>query len=120
MAEFVIVMPLLAVIFGIGVDFGRAFTAYIAVNSAAREGAAYGMLSTANSNDTGTISSVVSQEAGTLFGSTISGSSTTGTDSTGNRFVSVTATYTFNPLMNIPPIPGSITMTQTVRMRVIN
>lgn len=120
MTEFIIVMPALALIFAVGVDFGRAFTAYIAVNSAAREGAAYGMLSAENAANAGAIQSVVSQEAGDLFGSSVSGSVVTGTDSTGNMYVSVTASYSFQPFMNIPPMPSPIDMSHTVRMRVIN
>jgi hypothetical protein len=46
-------------------------------------------------------------------------SSSTGTDANSNPYVAVTVTYTFTTLVNYPGITHSITLSRTVRMRVI-
>lgn len=120
LVEFAVVLPVLTLIFAAAVDFGRAFTAYIAISSAAREGAAFGMLTTANSNNGAGISSAATGESGAIWGTTPTVISSVGTDSTGNRYVQVTVSYVFDPIMAVAPIGGNRTMTRTVRMRVIN
>ncbi len=120
LVEFAVVLPVLTLIFASAVDFGRAFTAYIAVSSAAREGAAFGMLTTANSNNAGGISAAATGESGAIWGTMPTATSSVGTDSAGNRYVQVTVSYVFDPIMSIAPIGGNRTLTRTVRMRVIN
>ena len=48
MVEFAIIAPLMLLLLLIAVDFGRLFFTYIAVNNAAREGAAFGSLAPAD------------------------------------------------------------------------
>jgi Flp pilus assembly protein TadG len=120
LVEFALVLPILVLILAISADFGRAFSAYIAVGGAAREGAAFGMMSTANSaNQTG-IRNAALADAPTIWGVAPSVTSSTGTDANNYQFVQVRVTYTFSPIMRIPPIPNSINMSRTVRMRVLN
>src|SRR5690606_38215523 len=52
LVELALIVPILVLMLAIAADFGRALTAYITVSSAAREGAAYGMLSEENAHDT--------------------------------------------------------------------
>lgn len=120
LVEFAFVLPVLVLIFASAVDFGRALTAYIAISSAAREGAAFGMLNTANSNNSAGMAAAATGESGAIWGTMPTVSSAVGTDSTGNRYVQVTVSYVFDPLLSIPPIGNNRTLTHTVRMRVIN
>lgn len=121
LVEFAVMLPLLVLILALAADFGRAFTAYITISSAAREGAAYGMLSTANSTNTAGIQAAALADAPTIWGTapTVSAPAPS-TDSQGYKKVSVTVNYTFKTLIPIPPIKKSYAMTRTVSMRVIN
>lgn len=119
LVEFAIVTPVLILMLAIAADFGRAFTAYITIGSAAREGASYGMQSTVNSTDTGGISAAALADASTIFGSSPSVSSTTGTDAYSYKYVQVTVSYSFSPILQIPPIPSTVRMQRVVRMRVL-
>jgi Flp pilus assembly protein TadG len=120
LVEFALITPVLVGILMIAADFGRAFTAYIEISGAAREGASYGSISTANSTNTGSISSAALADAPTIWGVAPTVSSTTGTDSYGYSYVQVTVNYTFTPLTTVWPMPSSVAMTRVVRMRVIN
>jgi Flp pilus assembly protein TadG len=120
LVEFALVVPILVLILALSADFGRAFSAYIAVGGAAREGAAFGMLSSTNATNTTGIRNAALADAPTIWGVAPTVASMTGTDAHGYTFVQVTVTYTFSPIIRIPPIPNSMTMNRTVRMRVIS
>lgn len=121
LVEFAVMLPLLVLILALAADFGRAFTAYIAISSAAREGAAYGMLSTSNSTNAAGIRAAALADAPSIWGTapTVSAPAPT-TDSQGYKKVTVTVNYTFSTVIPIPPIPSSVSMSRTVSMRVIN
>lgn len=118
--EFAVLTPVLLMFLLLAADFGRAFTAYIAISGAAREGASYGSDSLVQATSTGAISAAALADAPTIWGTAPTVSSTTGTDAYGYTYVQVTVNYTFTPLTALPPIPSSVAMTRTVRMRVIN
>lgn len=120
LVELALIVPLLVLMLAIAADFGRAFTAYIAVSSAAREGAAFGMMSPANAANTNAIRAAALADSPAIWGVAPTVASGTGTDGDGYAFVNVTVSYTFTPIIRVPPIPNSIDMTRTVRMRVIN
>lgn len=120
LVELALIVPILVLMLAVAADFGRAFTAYIAVSSAAREGAAFGMMSTANAANTGAIQSAALADAPTIWGVAPTVARTSGNDANGYAFVRVTVAYTFTPIIRIPPIPNSINMTRTVQMRIIN
>jgi Flp pilus assembly protein TadG len=120
LVEFALLTPVLVMILALAADFGRAFTAYIAISSAAREGASYGSDSSTQATSSSGISAAALADAPTIWGAAPSVSSTTGTDAYGYTYVQVTVNYTFSPLTQVPPIPASIAMTRVVRMRVIN
>lgn len=120
MVEFALLLPALVLLLALASDFGRAFTAYIAISGAAREGAAYGMQSRTASSDTAGIRDAALAETPEVWGTAPTVSSTTGTDGQGYRNVTVTVNYVFTPIMAVGPIGTSYTMTRTVTMRVIN
>lgn len=120
MVEMALLLPVLILILAAAADFGRAFTAYIAISGVAREGAAYGMLSKANAEDSDAIESAALADAPTIWGEAPSVSSTTATDSFGYQYVQVTVTYQFTPIMQVPGIPSVLNMNRIVRMRVIS
>jgi Flp pilus assembly protein TadG len=124
LVEFAVLLPVLVMILALAADFGRAFTAYIAISGAAREGAAYGMQSSDKAIDTAGIATAVQNDIGSdgnIWGTGVGVNSETGTEPSemgGYEYVEVTVTYTFSPIM---PMPGSIpTLTRTVKMRVLN
>lgn len=121
LVEFAILVPVLLLILAIAADFGRAFTAYIAIGSAAHEGATFGMQSLANANDSAKIRSAALADAPSIMGvAPTVPNAVVSKDAQGYNRVAVTVNYTFSPLMPIPPIPNSISLTRTVTMRVIN
>ena len=120
LVEFALITPLLILILAVAADFGRAFTAYITIGSAAREGAAYGSASLISSTNTSGISSAALGDAQTIWGVSPSVTSTTGTDQWGYRYVQVRVAYTFSSIMTVPGVPDPVNMQRTVRMRVVN
>jgi Flp pilus assembly protein TadG len=120
LVELALIVPMLVLMLAISGDFGRAFTAYIAVSSAAREGASFGMMSSSNSVNQPGIRNAALADAPTIWGVAPTVASSVSTDFQGYRQVSVTVSYTFTPILRIPPIPNSISMSRTVVMRVIN
>jgi hypothetical protein len=121
LVELALIVPLLVLMLAIAADFGRVFTAYITVSSAAREGASFGMMSTANATNHNGIRSAALADAPTIWGvAPVVTPSNPPNDFQGYPVVRVTVSYTFTPILRIPPIPNSIAMTRTVEMRVIN
>ncbi|HUG14819.1 MAG TPA: hypothetical protein VMM78_07330, partial [Thermomicrobiales bacterium] len=91
------------------------------VSSAAREGAAFGMMSAAKASKTSGIRDAALADAPTIWGTAPTvASGPCGSDPHGYQCVQVTVSYTFTPFLSIPPIPNSLNMTRTVQMRVIS
>lgn len=121
LVEFAVLLPLLVLILALAADFGRAFTAYIAISSAAREGAAYGMQSTIQANDAAGIEAAVLADAPNIWGTAPTVSvAPPSKDAQNYDKVSVTVNYTFSTILPIPPIPNTVALTRTVSMRVLN
>lgn len=119
--EFAILLPLMVLILALAADFGRAFTAYIAISSAAREGAAYAMMSTTNANDTPKVKAAALADASSIWGKAPTvNNPVISKDAQGYDRVSVTVTYNFDTIISIPPIPKSVALNRTVSMRIIN
>lgn len=125
LVEFALILPIALLILASAADFGRAFTAYIEIGSAARSGAAYGSQSITTAANTGGIQAAALADAPDIWGvrPTVPGA-VVGTDSYGYKYVEVTVSYTFRPVMAsiLAPAIGSrsVVMNRTVRMRVIN
>jgi hypothetical protein len=105
MVEFAILLPTLVMILAIAADFGRAFTAYIAISGANVEAVVDADIGSGGSiwgTDVGVTSSLVAD------------------DGQGYEQVVVTVDYTFSPIIPLPALPSSIDMERTVTMRVLN
>jgi Flp pilus assembly protein TadG len=120
LVEFALITPILVLFLALAADFGRAYTAYITIGSAAREGASYGSASLTQSTDTTGITAAALADAPSIWGTAPTVSSSTGTDTWTYKYVQVQVNYTFSPIIRVPPIPNSVSMSRTVRMRVIN
>lgn len=120
LVEFALITPVLMMLLMLAADFGRAFTAYIAISSAAREGASYGSESLVQATNASAVQAAALADAPSIWGTAPTVSTTTGVDTWGYTYVQVTVNYTFTPFTRVPPIPASVAMTRTVRMRVVN
>jgi Flp pilus assembly protein TadG len=126
LVEFALLGLLLVLMLAIGADFGRAFSAWIAMGNMARAGAQYGTivplvdpLSSGGISESQIRSRMVAAalaEQPTIFGSA---PSVTAEWVTGSSCQSrVTVRYDFQPILQVPPIPSSITLTRSARMRI--
>ena len=108
------------------VDLGRAFTAWIAMGNMARAGAQYGTivpLVDPSSSDGISVSEIEEDmraaalaEQPSIFGST---PTVTADWVSGNDCLArVTVTYDLEPILQIPPIPNSITLERKAQMRI--
>jgi Flp pilus assembly protein TadG len=116
--ELAILLPLLAFLFVIAVDFGRVFYYSLTIENCARNGALYGSDPFAPSQSTYTSISDAALADATNLQPQPTVTSTTGTDSSGNPYVECTVSWTFNALTNYPGVPSTTNLTRTVRMRI--
>lgn len=111
-------------------DLGRALTAYIEIGSAAREGAAYGSQSDtfAREGDGAAMEAAARAAAPDIWGTepvvnatycSIINNACPG-DAYGYSYVTVSASYTFTPILGEILGTGPFTMTRERQMRVIN
>jgi Flp pilus assembly protein TadG len=112
-------------------DFARVVYAGIEIAGAARAGVQYGALTPGNSGDTTgmvnaaladatDLGSTVTASASNFCacdGSTVDCSSTCMDGSTPDGYVSVTANYTFTPLIPYPGVPQTVALSRTAKMR---
>lgn len=126
LVEFALLALILVLMLAGAVDFGRAFSAWIAMGNMARAGAQYGTivpLVDPSSSDGISVSEIQADmvaaaltEQPSIFGSipTVSAEWITGSAC----LARVTVTYNFEPLLQIPPIPSSITLSRRAQMRI--
>jgi len=112
--ELAFLVPLLAFLFVIAVDWSRVFYFTVTIRDCARNGAAYqsdstGMAASQHANYT------EAALAGTNLSPTPTVSSSSGTDA-GGPYVEVTVNYTFRTLTNFPGVPSNTNLQKTVRM----
>lgn len=114
--ELAILLPLIALMFAIGVDFSRAFYYTQIVESCARNGAAYlADPKAAAYNTYANVSAAALADASDLNPQpTVTSGS--GTDSAGNAYVTCTVSWQFNTLTNFPGVPG-FNISRTVQLR---
>jgi len=115
--EMAFLLPFLAFIFVVTIDFARVYYQAVVLEDSVRTGAIYGSMDPTHALDTTGIQNAVLTNATDLKPSP-SVSSTTGTDAAGDPYVQVTATWTFNTVTKFPGIPTSTVLTRVVRMRV--
>lgn len=114
--ELAIVLPVLLFLTVAAADFARAFYCSSVVANCARNAAFYlsDPLARAESPYT-SLEQAALVDAGDLSPAPTY-SSATGTDAAGNAYVEATVSYTFQTLGTYPGIPGSTTITRTVRV----
>ncbi|TAK64792.1 MAG: hypothetical protein EPO22_05460, partial [Dehalococcoidia bacterium] len=104
LAELGVLLPILLILVLGAIDFGRAYYSSQAVDNAARTGAQYAAVSTANAGDLDGIRTAAQQETSTLPHSpTVT--ATTGTDGRGKTYSRVTVSYNFTTLIAWPGLP---------------
>lgn len=119
LVELALVTPLLLVLLLITADTARAFSAHIEIGNAAREGASYGARSYSAASDTSRIEEAVWQESGEIFGALPIVASHVGTDSHGYDYVEVIVSYQFEPIIDVPGLPGNFTLQRSAQMRIL-
>lgn len=115
--ELVVLLPLLAFLFGIAVDFARSFYFLEVIQNCARNGALYASdpVAQAESPYSNTEAAALSDATNLTPHSTVS--SATGTDVSGNASVQVTVACQFQSVTDFPGIPSMVTLNRTVQMR---
>jgi hypothetical protein len=126
LVELALLLPIMIMMLAVAGDFGRALTAHIAIGSAAREGAAYGMQSANNAADQDGMRAAVLAETPSVWNVEPTVSFPSCSDPMPRPYggtyqcVAVTVHYEFRPILTIGPIPSMIPMERTVEMRVVN
>src|SRR5262245_46905510 len=117
--ELAILLPLLAFLFVIAVDYSRLFYYSLTVANCARNGALYGCDPTQDgiSSPYSSIQQAALADA-TSLSPTPTVTSTYGSDSSGN-YVEVTVTYQFHTITNYPGVSNTVDISRTVRMMMI-
>ena len=114
--ELAILMPVFGFFVGVVADYSRLYYALATLSDTARAGAVY----YATNYTTATVANVkaVAQGDATNLPTLPTITAATGTDSTGNIYVKVTASYTFTTLVPHPGIPSPIVLSRKVIMMV--
>jgi hypothetical protein len=113
-----VLLPVLAFLFVITVDFARVFYYTQTIENCARNGALYAADPFAFSRSPyGSVSEAALADASNLSPQpTVN--SVYGTDKSGNNYVDVTVTWTFTTITSFPGVPNPDPLTRTVRMRI--
>jgi hypothetical protein len=117
-----ILLPFLAFLFVVAVDFARVFYYSLTIENCARNGALWASdPNGASQSPYSTVQQAALADAGSLKPTLNSSNITSGsgTDADNNPFVSVTITYPFQTVTTYPGIPNQLTITRTVRMPVL-
>lgn len=118
--ELAVLLPLLAFLFLIAVDYARIFYYSLTIENCARNGALYA----SNAFNYPMPYSSAAQAAiadGSNLNPPLTASDVTvanGTDANGNSCVTVTINYTFQTVTNYPGLPSSVNLVRSVEMRV--
>jgi Flp pilus assembly protein TadG len=115
--ELAVLLPFLAFLFAIAVDFARVFYFSQIVENCARQGALYASDPKAPASNLYTsVTNAALADASNLSPQpTVA--STTGTDGAGNGYVAVTVNWTFHTITSFPGVPSSVNLSSTVQMR---
>ncbi len=115
--EFAILLPLLMFLFGIGVDWARAFYYHVTITNASRNAATWGCQSPSQAADSTGIQNIALQDCSSLGAGVTVQSSVVTVD--GIDYLRVTVRYAFQPLTGLPGTPSTQTIWQTTEMRVM-
>ena len=115
--ELALLLPLLAVLFVMAVDYARVFYFTMTVTNCARSGALYGSQNPTTANDQTGISATAGMDAGNLDSQHLQVTSSTDS-STSPTYVVVTVTYPFSTISNFPGVIRTTSISRSVRMTV--
>jgi len=117
-SELAILLPLLMFVFVITVDWARVFYYSITLTNVASQGAIYGSdpIAAAQSPYTSVQQAALADAANLTPQPTVT--YVNGTDSAGNPYISVTATWYFSTITNYPGVGSGVNLSRTVTMRV--
>jgi Flp pilus assembly protein TadG len=116
--ELAILLPFLAFIFVIAVDWARIFYFSVIVTNAARAGAYWAADPTTQPNSPYTSVTAAALADAQDLKPAPSVNANYGSDSNGS-YVDVTVAYTFQTISQFPGVPNSTNVQHTVRMRVL-
>jgi Flp pilus assembly protein TadG len=116
--ELAVLLPFLAFMFVIAVDWARIFYYSVTITNYARQGALYGSDPFAAAQSPYTSIQQAALADGPALNPQPTVTSTNGVDESGNSYVAVTVTWPFSTLTNFPGVPGQVSLSRTVQMRV--
>jgi Flp pilus assembly protein TadG len=113
-----VLLPFLALMFVIAVDFARVFYYSLTIENAARNGALYASdpIAAARSPYTSLQQAALADTSNLTPPPSVSSSQ--GVDPSGNAYVTVTVSWPFATVTRYPGIPSPLTLSRTVQMRV--
>ncbi len=134
--EFALLLPFLAFLFVIAVDYGRIIYYTVTIDNCVHNGALFASQSFDNQNQqwignnqywqcpSGQVSAVVNAtlaDGANLNPPLAAGNVTTssGTDANSHNITTVTVTYTFQTITQFPGVPSSVTIVRSCQMRVV-
>jgi Flp pilus assembly protein TadG len=114
--ELAVLLPFLALVFVVAVDWSRVFYDSVTINNCARNGALYAsdpysMVASSYTN----ITQAALADAPNLT-PTPTVTSAKGTDANGRSYVDCTVSYPFKTVSNLPVVPSTTTIVRTVRV----
>ncbi len=114
--ELSVLLPFLALLFVIALDWSRVFYAAVVVDNCARNGALYAIdpYSGVQSPYANIQQAALADAPNLTPQPTVT--SATGTDANGRNYVDCTVSYTFQTISNFPGVPNSTVITRTVRV----
>lgn len=112
-------LPLLAFLFVITVDYGRVFYYSQVIENCARKGAIYACDAVTSSQSPYASAQAAALADATNLNPQPTVTSTNGTDASGNPYVQVTVNWTFTTATSFPGVPNSVNLSRTVQMRVV-
>lgn len=115
--EFAIILPLLMFLFGIGVDWARAFYYHLTITNASRNAAIWGCDSPDRAADTAGIEAIARKDT-TSLGAGVTVESNV-VNAGGINYLRVKVSYSFQPLTGLPGTPSTQIIHQTGEMRVM-
>lgn len=115
--ELAVVLPLLILLFVIGVDFARVYYYNLTLINAAEGGALYASAHPDNVAKTDKIKTVTLADTKNLSPDPAVTSSSS-TDENGILYVTVEVKWDFNTVVPYPGVPRPLTLTRAVKMRV--
>ena len=114
--ELAVLLPLLAFLFVIAIDFARLFFFSLTVTNCARNGALYGSdPAGATLSPYKSVTEAALSDAGNLDPAPTVNSKTV--IEVGATYIEVTVAYPFSTITKYPGVPSSLMLTRTVRMR---